>query len=248
MLTSNNKCSAGGNLALALLQLVLELRRLDFRVQWYGKAREMPLPAGVACNSPWLDITHSSPSWDGDDMHMFDYLPKPQAVRLDKAPVCNAWPANPPRKHIYGEDDIIAHPLSSVVMSPSWEGSPPVYICTGWELLAREDKYLAKKLVSEGVNVVFEEYEAMPHCFAMLLTTLPNSRRCFKGWANFISDAVRDPGLIKSHAVTIKSKSLEEIPVAFEDLNSDRHEEVHSRIITKLGLKTQGQPEVSAKL
>ena len=235
----NNSCSAGGNLSLALLQLLLQLRRDGTAIQWYGEAREVPLPAAVACNSPWLDITQSSPSWDGETpAAAFDYLPNNITAAKAQVKPCDIWPATPPRKWLYVDDVLATHPLASVIMSQNWEGAPPIYICTGWEILALEDKFLAKRLVGEGVTVVFEEYEAMPHCFAMILDKLPNARRCFDGWAAFIRQAVEDAGAIRSRAVEVKAKTLEEVPLVFENLSQTSEEEIRERVQTKAGFKT----------
>ncbi|KAL6886704.1 alpha/beta hydrolase fold domain-containing protein [Trichoderma longibrachiatum] len=231
--------SAGGNLALALLQLIRQLRRRNTRIQWYGESRTVPLPAGVSCASPWLDITHSSPSWQGEDPHPFDYLPKPRPDVMAKIPPCDIWPAKPPRKHIYVDDDMVAHPLATLLMNRSWEGSPPIWMSTGWEILAYEDKALAMKLFADGVPLVFEEYEAMPHVFALLLSHAPGSRRCFESWASFISRAVQDPRSIETSATSIKAGTLEETSLKFDELLEDSLEDVQASVAMKAGLKTE---------
>ncbi len=182
--TSTRVHSAGGNLSLALLQTILELGRQKIKIAWFGAERDVPLPAGVAVNSPWMDLTHSSPSYM--TKAGFDYLPPPPPHGLgteSMRPPCPAWPTVPPREHIYVDDGLVLHPLVTLLMVRSWAGAPPVYICTGWELLRDEDRYAAGKLHRDDVTVVLEEYEGMPHCFAILLSHLPGARRCLDGWA-----------------------------------------------------------------
>ncbi len=174
----------------------------------------------MALNSPWLDITQSSSSWETN--WKFDYLPRRSETDKNKIPPDNIWPASPPRQSLYVEDAFLAHPLTSPIVSTSWEHSPPIYMCTGWELLADDIKYLAKKLDGDGVKVLFEEYEAMPHCFAMILTQLPGSRRCFDSWAGFIKAVVETPGEVESMAKTIKAKSLDEVPLNLSTLTTLR--------------------------
>lgn len=218
---------------------------------WHGELREVPLPAGIACNSPWLDVTQSSPTWEGEAPSTFDYLPKPAAIARARVPPCDIWPAKPPRRHLYAADDLVTHPLASPVMSRSWAGSPPMYICTGWEILASEDKYLAKKLDTEaGVPVVFEEFEAMPHCFAMILADIPSAKRCFEGWATFIRAAVEDPEKVTSKALTVRARTQEEVPLKFEELSEIKDEEVRARVIAKAAAKARSRsgPETPAKL
>lgn len=227
--------SAGGNLALALLQAVLEIRRQNLKIAWFGEERDLPLPAGVALNSPWVDLTLSSLSWERNAE--FDYLPSVTAKSFENHLPCEAWPANPPRANLYADDGFLNHPLVTLVMANDWAGAPPIFMCTGWELLADENKFLALKLKQDGIKVVFEEYEAMPHCFAMILTNLPAARRCFHGWAGFINSVVRDPTSINSKAITIKAKTLREVELdlAADHLTEDMvRERVQAQIRTRL--------------
>lgn len=225
--------SAGGNLTLVLLQLILELRRQGEPVMWHGEPREIPLPAGVACNSPWMDITHSSPPFQGSTPHAFDYLPKPDISARAKLVPCDIWPATPPRKYLYVDAALATHPLASPAMARSWAGAPPVYLCTGWELLAFEDRFFAKQLAGDGATVVFEEYEAMPHCFAMILTKTPNARRCMDAWGGFVRRAVEDPAGIASSATGISARALEETPLRFDSLSDIGPGEMRDRVARK---------------
>lgn len=187
----------------------------------------MPLPSGVATNSPWVDITHSSPPWQGEDPCPWDYLAKPATLARAKRVESPSWPADPPRRNIYAEDGLERHPLVSPINAPSWRGCPPVWICTGWEMIGHEDRCLAHRLNRDGVPVVFEEYEAMPHCFAMLLSWTAVSRRCIDGWASFIRRAVEEPvSLVGAAAVEIKASSLEEVPMSIEDLRDPNDDEI----------------------
>ncbi|KAL7929053.1 alpha/beta hydrolase fold domain-containing protein [Trichoderma chlorosporum] len=239
--------SAGGNLALALLQLVLQLRRLDIDIQWYGEKRKVPLPAGTACVCPWVDITQSSPSWHVEDAHPFDYLPRLRPDFEARVPPCEIWPAKPPRKFIYVDDHLAAHPLSTLIMNPSWEGSPPIWMCTGWEILSYEDKALAMKLFADGVPLVFEEYEAMPHVFPMCLPHAPSSRYCVESWVNFIRRAVESPKTIEASATFIKAQTLEKSILSFDELLEDRLEGIQASVVRRAGGGSQ-KADVAARL
>ncbi|KAL0934234.1 lipase esterase [Colletotrichum truncatum] len=238
--------SAGGNLSLALLQLLLELRRQDRKVRWLGRERDIPLPGGFALNSPWLDITQSSPSWESN--WEFDYLPKASLYADFSPPPCDAWPAKPPRTSIYVDDDLIAHPLVTLVMNRSWTGSPPIFICTGWELLADEDRYMARKLREDGVPVVFEEYEGMPHCFALILSKIPSAKRCFEGWTGFMKTIISDPEKITSKAVTVKAKTQEDVPREFASLSTLTDEDIQRLVLQKKETSLNSAPEAVSKL
>ncbi|KAK3381362.1 alpha/beta hydrolase fold-domain-containing protein [Podospora didyma] len=202
--------SAGANLCLALTQILLELKRQNARVMWQGEERDVPLPSGLALVSPWVDVTIASQSLSRHTE--FDYLPthEQQLAMGQKRRACDAWPATPPRNNIYVEDAFISHPLVSLIMAPraSWAGCPPVYMCTGWELPAEEDKFLAAKLHAAGVPIVFDEFEAMPHCFALLFPHTPAALRCWVGLAKFVRKVAEEQGKVQSKFSLIKTKTL----------------------------------------
>ncbi|POS87887.1 hypothetical protein EPUL_000410 [Erysiphe pulchra] len=194
--------SAGGNLSFALLQLILELQRSSLKIKWYGEERDVPIPAGVATSSPWLDITSSMPSIKNNQP--YDFLPKHE-MEYKK---CSIWPADPPRKHMYVNDPLCAHPLVSPLVAKNWNGSCPIYIATGWEILADEEKISAMNIASQGVKVIFEEYEAMPHCFGLVLPKLPGSDLFFQNWARNIKLMVDHPNDLVTNGTLIKAKTL----------------------------------------
>ncbi|KAI8635685.1 alpha/beta hydrolase fold-domain-containing protein [Xylariaceae sp. FL1651] len=255
--------SAGGNLTLALVQTLLELRRQGRKVAWFGEERDAPLPAGVAVNSPWLDLAQSMPSWAANQK--WDYLPPPDRPQ---PPADHVWPATPPRRHLYADDALLLHPLVSVhlVGGGSWAGAPPVWLCCGWECLADEDRYLAARLAADGVPVVFEEYEAMPHVFAAVLPRLAATERCMRGWARFINNATnatnaaaaaaaadgagkekeKETG-VRSSYTYIKAKTLEESELDVRTLTPYEEKDVFELAYAKVGRKAP-LPLVSSKL
>ncbi|KAG5915567.1 hypothetical protein E4U42_008003 [Claviceps africana] len=210
--------SAGGNLTMALIQVIVDLNRTGEHITWHGEKRQIPIPAAAACNSPWLDISHSSGPYYGKIPEAFDYLESIGDLGRNGLEPCTIWPADPPRKFVYAADDLMTHPLVSPVMRRDWAGFPPVYFCVGWERLAYEARFLAQKLREDGVTVVFEDYEAMPHCFALVLTDLAEAKRCMTSWAGFIQQAVEDPPSLASSATAVSAKTLEETPLEFDDL------------------------------
>lgn len=120
-----------------------------------------------------------------------------------------------------------------------------MYMCTGWEILATEDKYLALRLHAQGVPLVFEEYEAMPHCFALVLAQMPGAMRCYDRWAGFIRCAVAGEEDIVSSAKTVRARTLEDVELDFEGLSDISEGEMRRMVLEKAGFL---DGETSAKL
>lgn len=178
--------SAGGNLAVALLKLILEIRKPcqngEVTLWWNGEERDVPLPAGAAVLSPYLDMTRSFPS-EVTNLR-FDIIPArgPPFANHDG---CDIWPAKPPRHHVYANDDALFHPLVSPVTVRDWTGCPPVWICVGEECLADAGLFVAQKMSSDNVVVFVEQFSAMPHNFALLCES-DSSAQAIENWAEFI--------------------------------------------------------------
>lgn len=95
----------------------MQLHRQDARIAWFGLKRRVPLPAGVTVLSPWLDMTQSMPSWSTN--RKWDFLPSPAdrgGAKHEHTPDA-AWPASPPRQHLYVDDALRLHPLVSTHLS-----------------------------------------------------------------------------------------------------------------------------------
>ncbi len=184
--------SAGGNLALCLFLLLLTLRRLGIHsLRFHGLDVPLSLPASLALNSPWCDISRSMPSCHSNAT--YDYITPPAEFGFAKnPPPDDVWPAKPPRIDMYVNASALIHPLASPLAAQpeQWKGSPPVYMCVGTEALEDECAVLARRLSEAGVNVRFDGYEGMPHCFGMIFPGHPLGRECMKCWAGFMRDVV----------------------------------------------------------
>nr|POF04172.1 esterase [Quercus suber] len=212
--------SAGGNLVFALLQLLLQLHRSSQNptVRFHGKTVEVPLPAGVSANSGWFDIARSMPSIATNVK--YDYLPPPRDDALSHFLKDENWPTDPPRGDLFCDLSLLDHPLVSVLGAESWKGSPPLWMCTGEEMLTDEDCVVARTAVSQGVKVVWEQYEAMPHCFAMLIPHLATSERCVKSWGAFARQCVEDADNVQTSGRYIHVKSGKEDVVQVESVTT----------------------------
>lgn len=218
--------SAGGNLSFALLQLILQLRRQNTpaMVRFHGKEVEVPLPAGATANSGWFDIARSMPSLHSNAK--YDYLPPPKDDEaLSRFPPDEAWPAKPPRGDLFCDLSVLCHPLASPLAADSWKGAPPLWIETGQEMLSDEDTVVAALAASQGVTVQWDQYEAMPHCFSMLLPALPTADRCMRSWGDFCRRCVEEPQNVKTHGTFIYAKTGKEDTVEVAKVAKFSHEE-----------------------
>lgn len=206
--------SAGGNLSFALLQLLLQLQRSKPAsspnpvVSYHGKQVPVLLPAGVSALSGWFDICRALPSIASNAK--YDYLPPADHDDLTSSFAQDSiWPTQPPRGDLFCDLSLLCHPLASPVAAPNWEGSPPLWIMTGEELLTDEDSVLAVRAAEQGVAVQWEQYEAMPHCFSMLLAKLETSRRCYRSWGEWSRLCVEQPHAAKTNGTWIPAKGGE---------------------------------------
>jgi acetyl esterase/lipase len=220
--------SAGGNISMSLLQLLLQMHRSapvgEFpTVKFHGADVSVPLPAGVALNSPSLDLTRSM-HWDSA-YSQFDYLPPP-SFSPAQSPPCDAWPTDPKRVDLWCEGSALSHPLVSPLSAKSWEGSPPIFMVCGEELLTYECKIVARNLAAQGVPVMWEQYEAMPHCFALFLSWIRGSDMSYAGWLDFVVRVVEAPKTIEAQGSFVFAKSLKRKKVDLQALSSMSDEDV----------------------
>lgn len=226
--------SAGGNLAAVLLLAILHIHRrapegTTPTVRFNGKEVPIPLPAGAALNSPWLDQTRCLPSIEGNVKT--DYLPPPSHERKTKLPRDKLWPANPPRTSLYCEGSALTHQLVSPLLA-DFTGAPPVFVACGQEMLADEDLLFVQRLKKQGVIVSLEYYDAMAHCFALLLDGHATTNRFFTGTSKFCNDVVERPETISTGAITLTAKTLKEEPLDIDTLTEYTDEWVSERMRT----------------
>lgn len=210
--------SAGGNLALVLQQALLALRRSGMTsVSFNGREVTLELPAGLALNSPWCDVSRSMPSVHSN-AH-FDYLSPPSATGVPQDhPADEIWPSKPPRAEVYCNAAMLDHPLVSPLATTAemWKSSSPVYICCGNEGLEDEDCIMARKFHQAGVPIFFDAYEGMPHCFAMLFMGSPAGKTNFATMSKFCVDAVE--GIVEAKDTGTWMKAFSD-PPAFREVS-----------------------------
>ncbi|MBT2658150.1 alpha/beta hydrolase [Bacillus sp. ISL-18] len=148
--------SAGGGLCLATA-LVL-------------RDQNEPLPAGIVCLSPWVDLTSSGESYqkNGD---VDPYL----SVRAVKE-----------ASRMYAGSESLDHPLISPVFA-DLTGLPPMLIQSGThEILQSDALSLAAKAKAAGVNVSLKVWDGMWHVWQISGDFLPEAKRATREIGQFI--------------------------------------------------------------
>lgn len=207
--------SSGASLVLPIIQIILTARNLQHTsepsVCFHGRRVLLPMPAGLTLQSPYLDPNDSLPSWDAN----FSYDIYPKHVETSQTnprfPPDNAWPSTPARGVFYCETSMLCHPLVSPMLAKSWQGSPPMYIAVGSkERLIDAAKVLRQQAAGQGVEVLWDEYELMPHSWPMILPKYPQSIRCYRVWAEACVKFVAGRGWSKGYFTHFDDVSTED--------------------------------------
>lgn len=152
--------SAGGGLALATLVA--------------ARGAGQPLPAGVACFSPWVDLTGSGASIERNAR--VDPILEPAAV-IHYAGL------------YAGEHDLRA-PLISPLFA-DLQGFPPMLIQVGTdEILLDDAARLAERARAAGVTVTLETYRGLFHVFQMI-PQLPETKKAVRMFAAFAANCLQ---------------------------------------------------------
>ncbi|WHY79774.1 alpha/beta hydrolase [Neobacillus sp. WH10] len=148
--------SAGGGLSLATA-LVL-------------RDQNEPLPAGIVCLSPWVDLTSSGESYrknNGVDPYLH-----PKAVRE--------------AARIYAGHEPLDHPLISPIFA-DLTGLPPLFIQAGnHEILQSDAEILAEQARNAGVAVTIKVWNGMWHVWQISGDVLPEARKAIKEIGQFV--------------------------------------------------------------
>lgn len=213
--------SAGANLCLALTQLILTLSRIQKTttptIRWNGKEVQLPLPAGINSLSAWVDLACCLPSWTSstiEDLFSGGTLP----WMSPNFPSCAAWPTTPQRGDLYCNISALCHPLISPTATLDWSGAPPMFFACGEERAGDSNKVIAHRAHSQGVKVVWRQFEALPHNFPLLFERLPHSGVCVEEWARFCRGCVDSPETVVSSGASVEAETLKFSEVDLSDL------------------------------
>jgi acetyl esterase/lipase len=209
--------SSGGCLALGLLQLLLEINRSGITsIECYGRKIQLGLPAGLTILSGVADLTNSLPSYEVNAKTDV-FPPGPPPASLPGFPCCEIWPSKPPRGNVYCETEMLCHPICSPIMAEDWTGAPPLWFASGQEQVIDGIKIVAKTASSQGVEVIFYEYESMPHTFMWVLSESPQHQKFWDDWTEACKMLVKGAsppsrgGFVEVLGLTTKHVKIEEL-------------------------------------
>ena len=190
--------SSGANIAIAFLQLILYLQRQDpskqARIRWRGRDVILPFPASIVIHSAYLDLTRSLPS-EIKNLDV-DVIPTPRNPPvLSSSYIQDAiWPTQPARHHVYAPTELLTHPLVSPVTATDWRScSSKVLFIVGQECLLDGNVVVTQRMASQGLEVRFDLYKAMPHDFLVLFATSDLGRESLVSWRAFAQQSVYRP-------------------------------------------------------
>ena len=246
--------SSGGNLCLALIQLLLHLIRNGTRnLMFNGTDVPLRLPAGVSLLSGYCDQTECMPS--RTSMRHIDYACRQPPHTMPNFPSDSIWPTHPPRFSAYCETTALAHPLISPMSAKNWTGCPPMWLACGQEHVVDSNRIVARRASKQGVKVMWEEYEGMPHVFPQLprMEATPQAVRCLTGWSNFIKHCAEscDPfktsqgrsfGLAGNEAGQIVVEDM------LPDVSDEKVDQLLHESIKALQKEYQGRRQVTSML
>ncbi|KAF1999671.1 hypothetical protein P154DRAFT_620838 [Amniculicola lignicola CBS 123094] len=223
--------SAGGMICTALLQLLLQMHRSNAdsnsslpTIQFHGRDVPVPLPAGLAITSPWLDATRSLPSIEA--LAKYDYLPTPSQTATMEHPPCPAWPTTPPRADLYTTTNTLTHPLVSPLAATNWTGAPPIFFSVGEEMLYDENAVLATRVARQGGKVVWREFQAMPHVFGMMIEWTAQAGMHLAEYTKFCCQVVDGGEGVETNGVVYAARGMGEKSVDAGGLSKMTEEQV----------------------
>ena len=181
--------SAGGGLAAALLL--------------YLKEQNLGFPLCSVLLSPWADLSLSGDSFTALQ-HRDPILPTDQASLWAQWYLAGQNPKNPLISPIFGD----------------WQGLSPLMIQVGSEeILLSDSERLSRKALADGVEVLYECWQGMPHVWHMGWHYLPEARKALQKIAQFVDKQIQQheqsqgqhqtQAFVPKPPTTLKTKTLD---------------------------------------
>ena len=123
---------------------------------------------------------------------------------------------------------MLYRPLECRMDSRSWKGCPLMGMAMGSkERIVDGGKVVAQLAARQGVPIVWDEYELMPHNWPMVFPDHPHSIKCYYSWVEAFSPFVEGtPVTAKALFTELKSQDIWSLDV--QNLTHLTAEEVES--------------------
>ena len=121
-----------------------------------------------------------------------------------------------------------------------WRGTCPVYFVYGTEQLLDEGKVVAQRIAQQGGKVIWEEYDAMPHVFCLLLEHVKSSTMCLESLSQFLKNVVAGKP-IETKGTFFQAKTYKEIKVEVTKLDPFSEADIDSRMKEARSKREHGQ-------
>ncbi|KAI9344292.1 Alpha/Beta hydrolase protein [Obelidium mucronatum] len=194
--------SAGGGLTLALL-LWLRDHGAEFGLQ---------MPGGAGLISPWLDLTHSTRSYQSNGK--WDYLPDRMRGKM----------LSDTRSHYYVKDNsFLTNPLVSPLFAkedPARSMCPLLIHIGECERMRDENLVFVSRVFKES-PIQLEMYDAMVHVFQMFNNFLPLAELALERLGMFVQKVTRDEFDVKRSYPRMLSRFSCEEGFAVSDLTRE---------------------------
>jgi monoterpene epsilon-lactone hydrolase len=149
--------SAGANLALVTLQNIRD--------------QNLPVPAKAILYSPWVDLTHTNPSYQRN---------KNKDVMLNSQILTEA-------AAFYTQSFDVNNEKISPLFAPM-NNLPPMQIYVSKiEVLVDDAKQLHEKLIASGGQSEYLEWRSAPHAFPIFCRIIPEAKKALNKTAKFIN-------------------------------------------------------------
>ncbi|KAL9105572.1 MAG: hypothetical protein Q9227_009273 [Pyrenula ochraceoflavens] len=172
--------SAGACISLSFLQVLLQIQQQNQQIRFHGRTVDIRNPAGILMVSCVGEQSLALPSWTTNKE--YDIFRDQAPFLQPEFPADEIWPSDPPRADVYCDASMLPHPLVSPSLCENWHGAPPMWFAVGQERLADSSMLIAQTAARQGVCVMWNQYEAMPHCWPLFLPKLPHSQHVLRKW------------------------------------------------------------------
>ena len=128
---------------------------------------------------------------------------------------------------------MLYHPLVCPLAIKDWKNFPPLYMAMGSkERIVDGAKVVAQRAARQGVPIIWDEYEDMPHNWPMVFPKYSHSAKCYRRWSDACS-RFAEGAPVQTEGTFTHFQSLHTRNIDVKNLTSLTTEEVESLLRSK---------------